>query len=36
MTAFSAERRVRFSDCDPAGIVFFPQYMVMLNGVIEQ
>ena len=33
---FQALRRVRFSDCDPAGIVFFPQYMVMLNGVIEQ
>jgi 4-hydroxybenzoyl-CoA thioesterase len=27
---------VRFSDCDPAGIVFFPQYLVMLNGVIEE
>ena len=33
---FSATRRVRFSDCDPAGIVFFPQYLVMLNGFIEQ
>lgn len=36
MDAFSAERTVRFSDCDPAGIVFFPQYLVMLNGVVEQ
>ncbi len=36
MTAFSAERRVRFSDCDPAGIVFFPQYLVMLGGVVEE
>jgi 4-hydroxybenzoyl-CoA thioesterase len=33
---FSTLRRVRFSDCDPAGIVFFPQYLVMLNGVIEE
>ena len=33
---FSAQRRVRFSDCDPAGIVFFPQYLVMLNGLVEQ
>ena len=33
---FSAHRTVRFSDCDPAGIVFFPQYLVMLNGVVEQ
>jgi 4-hydroxybenzoyl-CoA thioesterase len=33
---FAAERPVRFSDCDPAGIVFFPQYLVMLNGVVEE
>lgn len=33
---FTARRRVRFSDCDPAGIVFFPQYFVMLNGFVEQ
>jgi 4-hydroxybenzoyl-CoA thioesterase len=33
---FQAQRQVRFSDCDPAGIVFFPQYLVMLNGVIEE
>jgi 4-hydroxybenzoyl-CoA thioesterase len=33
---FIASRQVRFSDCDPAGIVFFPQYLVMLNGVVEE
>lgn len=33
---FQATRQVRFSDCDPAGIVFFPQYLVMLNGFVEQ
>ncbi len=33
---FAATRRVRFSDCDPAGIVFFPQLLVMLNGFVEQ
>jgi len=27
--------RIRFSHCDPAGIVFFPQYMVMFNGLLE-
>ena len=32
---FVALRQVRFSDCDPAGIVFFPNYLVMLNGVVE-
>lgn len=35
-STFTAERGVRFSDCDPAGIVFFPQYLVMLNGVVEE
>ena len=29
------ERLVRFSDCDPAGIVFYPQYFVMFNGLVE-
>lgn len=35
MSAFSTERRIRFSDCDPAGIVFYPQYFVMFNGLVE-
>lgn len=33
---FEATRTVRFGDCDPAGIVFFPQYFVMLNAFVEQ
>jgi 4-hydroxybenzoyl-CoA thioesterase len=33
---FEATRTVRFADCDPAGIVFFPQYLVMLNTLAEQ
>ena len=36
MKNFVTQRGVRFSDCDPAGIVFFPQYLVMLNGVVEE
>jgi 4-hydroxybenzoyl-CoA thioesterase len=32
---FTAERRVRFADCDAAGIVFYPRYFEMLNGVVE-
>ena len=32
---FKRERLIRFSDCDPAGIVFYPQYFVMLNGLVE-
>jgi 4-hydroxybenzoyl-CoA thioesterase len=39
MTAAAIEfrrgRQIRFSDCDPAGIVFYPQYFVMLNGLVE-
>ncbi|NML45831.1 acyl-CoA thioesterase [Ramlibacter sp. G-1-2-2] len=35
MSAFSVPRRIRFSDCDPAGIVFYPQYFVMFNGLLE-
>ncbi len=35
MIEFRRERQIRFSDCDPAGIVFYPQYFVMLNGLVE-
>jgi 4-hydroxybenzoyl-CoA thioesterase len=35
VSAFRVPRRIRFSDCDPAGIVFYPQYFVMFNGVLE-
>jgi len=33
--AFRAPARVRFSDCDPAGIVFFAAWFVMANAAIE-
>jgi len=35
MSRFVRERRIRFSDCDPAGIVFYPRYFVMFNGLVE-
>jgi 4-hydroxybenzoyl-CoA thioesterase len=35
VSAFEVPRRIRFSDCDPAGIVFYPQYFVMFNGLME-
>jgi len=35
MSRFVRERHIRFADCDPAGIVFYPQYFVMFNGLIE-
>jgi len=35
VSRFATPRRIRFSDCDPAGIVFYPQYFVMFNGLLE-
>ncbi len=35
MHRFERPLRIRFAHCDPAGIVFFPQYMVMFNGLLE-
>lgn len=32
---FEKEHRIRFSECDPAGIVFYPQYFVMFNDLME-
>ena len=32
---FERELRIRFAHCDPAGIVFFPQYLVMVNNLVE-
>ena len=32
---FTTGRKVRFADCDAAGIVFYPRYFEMLNGVVE-
>jgi 4-hydroxybenzoyl-CoA thioesterase len=33
--AFERPLRIRFAHCDPAGIVFFPQYLVMVNTLVE-
>jgi 4-hydroxybenzoyl-CoA thioesterase len=33
---FSRARRIRFSDCDPAGIVFYPQYFVLFNDLLDE
>jgi 4-hydroxybenzoyl-CoA thioesterase len=32
---FERDYRIRFSHCDPAGIVFFPQYLVLFNQLVE-
>jgi len=32
---FVRSKLIRFGHCDPAGIVFYPQYLIMINEVIE-
>jgi 4-hydroxybenzoyl-CoA thioesterase len=34
-TAFVSEKQIRFHHCDPAGIVFYPQYFVLFNELVE-
>ena len=36
MTMFSYDRALRFGDCDPSGIAYFPSYLNILNGVVEE
>lgn len=32
---FEKHEQIRFAHCDPAGIVFYPQYFVLFNGLVE-
>jgi 4-hydroxybenzoyl-CoA thioesterase len=32
---YRAEVLVRFGDCDPAGIVFYPRYLEIFNNLVE-
>ena len=32
---FLVRKQIRFHHCDPAGIVFYPQYFVLINEVVE-
>ena len=32
---FQTRVLVRFADCDPAGIVFYPRFLVMFNNLVE-
>ena len=34
-TVFERPVRIRFAHCDPAGIVFFPQYLTLTNALVE-
>jgi 4-hydroxybenzoyl-CoA thioesterase len=33
--AYRKKILVRFADCDPAGIVFYPRYLEMFNNLVE-
>lgn len=33
--SFRRRHKIHFSECDPAGIVFYPQYFVLFNDLIE-
>lgn len=32
---FERPQPIRFSHCDPAGIVFYPQYLILFNQLVE-
>ena len=33
--AFEDDKLIRFHHCDPAGIIFYPQYFILFNELIE-
>ncbi|MBP1849618.1 thioesterase family protein [Rhizobium halophytocola] len=33
---FKTQRPLRFGDCDPSGIAYFPSYLNILVGVVEE
>jgi 4-hydroxybenzoyl-CoA thioesterase len=35
LPTFELQDSIRFSHCDPAGIVFYPQYFVLFNNLME-
>lgn len=35
MSCFTRPYKIRFEDCDPAGIVFYPRYILMLHRFFE-
>ena len=35
LTQFQKQIRVRFAHCDPAGIIFYPRFFELLNGIVE-
>ena len=35
MAVYKTKVKIRFAHCDPAGILFYPRYFEILNGVVE-
>ena len=35
LAPFDTDKLIRFHHCDPAGIVFYPQYFVLFNELVE-
>jgi 4-hydroxybenzoyl-CoA thioesterase len=36
LSDFTLQQKVRFQHCDPAGIVFYPRYLEMINATVEE
>jgi 4-hydroxybenzoyl-CoA thioesterase len=35
MPTFESDKLIRFHHCDPAGIIFYPQYFILFNELME-
>lgn len=35
MPTFESDKLIRFHHCDPAGIIFYPQYFILFNELVE-
>ncbi len=33
--AYHTKQKIRFKHCDPAGLVFYPRYLEMINDLVE-
>ena len=34
-SSFESDKLIRFHHCDPAGIIFYPQYFILFNELVE-
>ena len=35
MPTFESDKLIRFHHCEPAGIIFYPQYFILFNELVE-